>query len=260
MKIRKSIQKGLVLAGWAALLMAFVVLMVAASKNQKTVTIEAEPDIRIDYDIGHHFIDEGDVMDIINARLPAPITTYSLDEVNLGEVEQAIMENPYVKSAEVFISQHGNLVVDILQREPLLRVINSNGVSYYLDKTGSKTPITSKFTSRVPVCTGFILGSGPDTGQALSEQEKALFKLGKFLYENRFWSAFVDQIYINSNGELELIPKIERHSILIGDAENLEGKFEKLFIFYREGLRYTGWDQYELVDLRFENQVVCKKR
>ena len=41
--------------------------------------------------------------------------------------------------------------------------------------------------------------------------------------------------------------------------EDAERKFDKLLRFYRSGLSSVGWDAYRTVDVRYRNQVVCKK-
>jgi cell division protein FtsQ len=64
---------------------------------------------------------------------------------------------------------------------------------------------------------------------------------------------------VNKNTEFELVPKVGRHIIVFGDIDNMEKKFDKLIVFYKEGLNKTGWDKYKIINLKYENQVVCSK-
>ncbi|MFM9007627.1 MAG: cell division protein FtsQ, partial [Bacteroidota bacterium] len=75
-----------------------------------------------------------------------------------------------------------------------------------------------------------------------------------------FWSANTEQLYVNENQELELIPRLGQHRILLGDTTDLSDKLERMRIFYLQGLNKTGWDKYELINLKYKNQVVCTKR
>ena len=59
---------------------------------------------------------------------------------------------------------------------------------------------------------------------------------------------------------IELVPRLGDHRIFIGNAENLPWKFEKLRALYEKALPLVGWDVYESIDLRFGDQVVCKKK
>ena len=48
--------------------------------------------------------------------------------------------------------------------------------------------------------------------------------------------------------------------VAIGDGSRLRQKFFKLETLYREGFRQKGWNQYEIINLKYHNQVICTKR
>ena len=62
------------------------------------------------------------------------------------------------------------------------------------------------------------------------------------------------------NKEIELIPRVGNHIILLGSEEEMEAKFEKLMLFYKKGVQQTGWNQYSIINLKYKNQLVCVKR
>ncbi len=78
-----------------------------------------------------------------------------------------------------------------------------------------------------------------------------------------FWRSELVQIVVRTahsgSPELELVPRSGRHIILFGRLENIDRKFDKLLCFYRKGLSRTGWDRYRYIDVRYHNQVVCRK-
>ena len=51
-----------------------------------------------------------------------------------------------------------------------------------------------------------------------------------------------------------------KDTIVIGEVYNLESKFNKLMLFYEEGLSKTGWNEYKTINLKYKDQVVCTKR
>ena len=68
-------------------------------------------------------------------------------------------------------------------------------------------------------------------------------------------------MYVEADGQMEVIPKIGGQTIRFGMVdENLPEKFDRLKIFYNEGLRKVGWDKYKTIDLRYKDQVVCERR
>jgi len=42
--------------------------------------------------------------------------------------------------------------------------------------------------------------------------------------------------------------------------KEVETKFKKLKVFYKEVIPYEGWDKYQSIDLRFDKQIVGKKK
>ena len=55
------------------------------------------------------------------------------------------------------------------------------------------------------------------------------------------------------------MPRSGRHTIVFGRIEQVERKFDKLLRFYRSGLMNIGWGEYRTIDIRYNDQVVCKK-
>jgi cell division protein FtsQ len=149
-------------------------------------------------------------------------------------------------------------------------VFNSDGESYYLDKEGSVMPTSDNYTARVPVASGFIMEKQYDMQQhnvvAMSDSLKKLsclddlFELAIFIRNDEFWKAQIQQIRVESNGELTLIPTVGDHHILLGRTDKMEQKFKKLLLFYKKGLNTTGWDQYSSINLKYKDQVICTKK
>ena len=85
----------------------------------------------------------------------------------------------------------------------------------------------------------------------------------KIVEDDGFWRAEVVQIAARTTPsgalEVELTPRSGRFTILFGRLDDIGGKFDKLLRFYRSGLSSIGWDEYRTIDVRYRNQVVCKK-
>lgn len=59
--------------------------------------------------------------------------------------------------------------------------------------------------------------------------------------------------------EIDLVPRSGRHTVRFGRLEDAERKFDKLMRFYRGGLSRIGWEEFRTIDLRYNDQVVCRK-
>lgn len=244
---------------WTASLAGFVLLLSAAGKKQSSRDLQLDPIIKIDYSNDLHFVKHEEVAAVLESTLPRGLSNYQLHELNLTYIEKNIESLSYVKTAEVSVDMHGKMRVTVEQREPLLRVINRNGVSYYLDQWGEKIPVTANFTSRVPVVSGHVADNGQAVGPATSETILEMLELVQFLQNDAFFEPLIEQLYVREDGQLELVPKVERHTILLGTLDHWPEKLNRLRLFYQKGLPKAGWKNYSTIDVRFDHQIVCKR-
>ena len=145
------------------------------------------------------------------------------------------------------------------QRQPVLRVVNRHLESFYVDADGRTMPTSTQYAAAVMVASGNI-DDRPAPGDTLrSELLREIFALNNYLRETPLYEALFVQIYINAKGEFELIPRVGNHSVLIGDLTDLDEKMEKLLALYRTALNQEGWEEYRQVNLKFKDQVICKR-
>ena len=259
------IYKILNISAWIIVVIATVFALGFVNKQQETLPIQ-QPIINIDYETENRFIDEQEVLDqIISKKDTFPLR---MSAINVTELEKKINNNPAIKSAEVYKTINGNLIVDVKQRRPIVRVFSGNS-TYYIDEFGNLMPVSEKYTSRLLVVNGFLnephekryrfnYANIDDTLKAKTLLDD-IYEFSKFIDESPFWKAQIEQVYVNKDLEFELIPKVGNHKIVFGGVENLKGKFEKLMIFYKKGLSKVGWNEYSTINLKYKNQVVCTK-
>jgi cell division protein FtsQ len=181
-------------------------------------------------------------------------------ELNIPLIEQKLNTNDYIQKAQVFTDMNGNLKATVVQRRPILRLLKANGTSYYLDEKGLKMPVSSAFTAHVPVVTGNLFEDYSARDTMHSSVGMDLYKIATYVDKDAFWKAQIEQIFVTAESEFVLIPKIGDHTILLGTTEDMEEKFEKLMLFYKEGLNRVGWETYSTINLTYKNQVVCTKK
>ena len=80
------------------------------------------------------------------------------------------------------------------------------------------------------------------------------------MQSDELWRNQITQVYVNESNELELVPRVGNHIILLGGLDDYEKKMDKLEAMYNEGFDITGWNAYSVVNLKFKNQVICKRR
>ncbi|MCS6916504.1 MAG: hypothetical protein RMK52_01710 [Chitinophagales bacterium] len=206
------------------------------------------------------FVDETELIGWLAAKQIAAEGGMPVRSLRTAELEQELLLQPYVAGAQVFVDAQNRLCVRVRQKLPVIRIINSHGVSYYLDESGSRLPRSDKFTARVPVATREWR-----QGQGINKKDDSLFtdgvlKIVRQVRSDTFLLALVEQIHRNADGDFELIPFHGKHRIVIGDAEHLNEKLGKIRPLYRELMRSGRWDDYDRVDVRFHQQVYCSRR
>lgn len=238
-------------------LLCFVVITAVKSKKE---SYSSRLNINIDeYEVGKSMLMKQDIQLIIERVFGYDLVGVSIDDIKLLEVEELLENVPMIKKANVYIDALNKINVEVEQRKPVLRIIDKNHSSYYLDEAGVRLPISKHFTPRILIANGYI----PEFNDAAFQAETGilfdLYKLSKLIKEDEFLKAQIEQIYVNKKGMIELSPKVGKQNILFGNAENAETKFENLKIFYRDGIPYKGWNTYKTIDLRFDGQVIGKK-
>lgn len=260
--MKKKFQKlkpALRIAGFCSIGVVFLIISIAAINHQQNVPC-SEYRIHINTENGIYFLDENDVNQIIMDNNYAARKGTASGEIDYNRLEQIIENNPFAEKSEIVLSPTGDVDVYVQPRLPILRIINKNGVGFYIDKQGKKLPLSDKFTARIPVATGNIFDSGMNEDFSDSALTKKLYQLASFINQDSFLNALTEQIFITDENEFELVPKIGNHIILLGDVNDLQEKTEKLHSFYCDGLNHVGWQQYSFVNLKFKNQVYATRR
>lgn len=173
-----------------------------------------------------------------------------LDEVSLRAMEEVLEASPLIASSECYKTLGGYVVVEVECRRPILRVIPNGGGSYYLDEEGKIIEHIAKAVY-VPVATGYIT-------RKFAQEE--LLTLAHYLQNDELWNAQIEQICVTQSGELELIPRVGEHVIVLGRPENYAEKFSNLQTFYEKGLSEVGWDRYSRINVDYNNKVIGTKK
>ncbi len=239
------------------LLLILISSAVSQQKNEiiKDVFISVEqlPD-------SSKLITEKDILTAITRSMGRSPHGMPISDINLQRLEEKVLEkDPFISTADVYIDANEKLHIDITQREPLLRIIDANGKSYYLDKQGKHMPLSVNFTARVPVANGYIPPFTPDYDKKRPEL-RDLYRLAQDLEKDPFMKAHTEQIFMTKKREFILVPNLGKHKIILGRYRDIADKFERLKIFYKEGMPYEGWQKYKSINLKYDGQVVCKKR
>lgn len=209
----------------------------------------------------NRFVSSDEVIGIVEGFMGEIVGKQS-SQIDLFNMETLLDKRSAIKKSQVSLSRNGKLSIYITQRKPVLRIQTENG-GFYVDETEYIFPLVDKFTSYVPIVSGNIplVINSEHRGKALEDDLKwmsRILKMGNFLDSNPFWNSQIEQIYVDTTGDIWLFPRVGNHKIVFGDLNDIEEKFGKLYAFYKNILPTEGWEKYVSVNLKYKNQIICK--
>jgi cell division protein FtsQ len=229
------------------------------------------PEIIIDSDSDNAFLMVDDVVSRLKYR-NIGLENVMRREINSDLIESVIEEMYEVQHASVHVNLDDTWTVKMSLRKPIARVFNDKGESFYIDDHGRMMPTSPLYTAHVLPFSGKIKDQLSD----LSVQEiinndslktrlllHQMYYLSDYVCNDPFLSALITQVSVDESGDFILTPIVGNQKIIFGHAESrklVEERFKKLLVFYRDALPYAGWTKYESINLKYKNQIVCKKR
>jgi cell division protein FtsQ len=182
-------------------------------------------------------------------------------------IKACIHSNPWVVESNISTGIDGVLRIKLQERIALVRAYNTKNYTLYIDEKGTLFPASPNYTPRVLIASGYI------NFQKLPENETKhlsdsiyantilaeIHTLAKTLQSNEFLKALVDQIYVNSLGEYELVTKVGRATVLLGNLKNLNEKLANMQLYYEKSAYNSDMLNYRSINLKFKNQIVCTK-
>lgn len=170
-------------------------------------------------------------------------------QIDNAKIEKALKSNTFIDSVKCYKSPDGGVNVIIAQRLPLMRVVPDEGEEYYLDNTGHRMN-PQGYVADLVIATGHI------TPQFAKKQ---LVAMGIFLNNDPFWNHQIEQIHVEKNGHLQLVPRVGNHLIEFGAADSISTKFRNLYAFYEKVLPEVGWNKYREISVEHVSQIVGRK-
>ena len=187
--------------------------------------------------------------DSIKSAIIEIITTKNIHKssVHLKALEFELNKIELVRKSNVFIDVNGTIVIDIEQRKPIARFIDNKS---YLDEDGLVMPKSKYYSARVPVIKGYA---------NTQDQLDLIYKLSNYIKDDKFLSQSATEILIDSNSNFSIKLRDYRFKILIGQLNNLDLKIKNFKAFYINASANQILNKYSVINLQFDNQVVCVK-
>ncbi|WP_185864677.1 cell division protein FtsQ/DivIB [Blattabacterium cuenoti] len=240
---KKTIFFILILLIYITLMMFFIFFSQKTHANRSLTKFN----IVIDPISKDHFVNEEIIKDILFHKTEK--IEKKIGQLCILEMENKLNNYHFIKKSEVFLNVDGTLNIEILQKEPILRIKNGDR-EYYLTKDAEDLELSSFYSSNVILAKGYFS----------KKEKKFLANLVKFIVNDDLLKNQIISIKKNNINEFILIPKIGNHNIILGNIKDFKNKLNKLKAFYKQYLNKIDINQYKSIDLQYKDQVVAKKR
>ena len=190
-----------------------------------------------------------DIVDLLKDEALFP-EGWEMDSIRCSEIESYIDAMTLIKECQVYKTNDKRVKVDVVCREPVLKVCDKSGATYYVDIEGEKISDIKK-PLLLPVATGEI-----DDSMVGNELQSVVTAIAK----DPFWIAQIQQIHFNGHKEAVIVPRMGDHIIELGSIRQLDEKLSNLKTFYQKGLNTVGWNKYSKLNIKISNKVICTKR
>jgi cell division protein FtsQ len=258
------------IALWSFFGLCVVVLVVMAQKAQGLKEL-ARPVVKVHVNGENEFITSDEVYDTLFYE-GLIWENQARGELDVEKIEAYLREISQVKDVKVFSLLGGNWEIDVETRKPIARIYNKFGGSFYLDSEGVTMEVSRRHAARVLVITGDISDRiesvsvddiiNNDSLKSIRKLDD-IYRISSYVCNDPLFRSLIGQIHLKKNGDFVLVPLIGDQKIIFGSAysdNEVMEKFKKLRIFYKEAMPYAGWDTYKEISLKYEDQIVCKKK
>lgn len=256
MNAKTTIRKVLFIALWVCIGGGMLTLLLAAITKKKK-GLCSDYTIVLKGTSGNYFLDKKEVQQLLMKATKSSIKGQPVALFNLSQLEQTLEQNTWISDAELYFDNKDVLHVTVTEKEPVARIFTSAGNSFYIDSAGGRMPLSDKLSARVPVFTGFT------AKQVWTRKDSILLNqvraIAGFIRKDPFWMAQVAQIDIAEEGIFEMMPVVGNHTVKLGNGEDIDKKFHRLMVFYKQVLSKTGFDKYKTIDVQYKGQVVVAK-
>jgi cell division protein FtsQ len=233
-------------------LMGYTTIDIHNKRIEKTI-------INIEYDAGNYFVDEKDLLKTLTENESQQIVGKKYGDIMLKNLELKLENIKFVEDAEISTDHKGNLMIEVKQSKPIARIVRYNAPDAYIGSNATALAVSEKFTAHVLIVNGAYSNRFLQTDYFTKDSiGQNYFKLFQYIEKNPYWNALISECTVLANGDVVLYPQIGDYTIQFGTPVDIENKFLKTNLFFKEILPTKGWGAYSRVNVKFNNQIVCE--
>ena len=170
-------------------------------------------------------------------------------DINTSLLEDLILQDKYIKKAEVYLDLEGSLNIFIYFREPFVRIFRNNEI-YYCDSEWVILPELSKVDKNLLIVSGDLDEQGFDY----------LFQLVSKIYNHKMLNKLIGGIHYDNESGYVLSAKVCDLGINLGKQPVLDkAKINTIEMFYSFLSKELNCDYCKSINMEYDKQIICIK-
>lgn len=173
-------------------------------------------------------------------------------DINVADIERRLMKMSVVERANVTALNDGSLSIKVTPMEPVARIFEPGGASYYINAEGKRVPANARYHVDVPIVVGNL--------DRHDINPTDLLPMLSYIAGDPTINALVSTITVSDRGDILIVPVIRGQIINFGKPTDFEDKFSRLKTFYKEVSPVKGWNTYDTISVKWAVQIVASRR
>lgn len=253
-RLRLRFRSSVIAAFWALVILS---LMAFVDKRQ-SLKICQKTRINIDNEYKNHFIEDEDVINLMTKNEKENLVGEMHSFINLKELELRVLSHGFVENVVVSKDINGGIDVKVTQYQPIARISLPNGNDKYISSGGKILPVSDRFTARV-----IVIGGPYNNKLVQNDWTEDSLRTPYFTFINKvlsddFLKVLVSSVHVDRYGEINIYPQVGNQIIEYGYPTNQDVKFAMIHAFYKKIIPNKGWNKYNRVSLKYQNQIICE--
>ena len=126
--------------------------------NKSNQVSDIEVNIYRNSELG--FLNSGEILHELNRIKNLPLNPEVVDSLIINKletdkIENVLTNNPYIDEVDSYFTVDGRLLINIKEKEPIIRIYDSGNEGFYIDNNGDIFPISRQFAPRVIIANGY---------------------------------------------------------------------------------------------------------
>jgi cell division septal protein FtsQ len=177
-----------------------------------------------------------------------------LSNTKLSDIRERLRVHPYISDAIVTRSGVSDIQIDVVERMPIAMIISNEGHQWLVDADSVIMPYRIiPANADVPVVFG-VVSNRIDTIQL----HTLVYILRRIKHNNPMMYADISEVHHNAKRNIMLTTAVGEISIMLGNADDIEDKLERLASFYVMNGSSFNSKNIAMIDVRWSERIIAR--